>query len=140
MTSIPMKPNLFQEKMTGLKLLNQSTGQFLGSLNNLDLYPASLPVIADIDFFNLKANTNYILTVTAHFPDGTNYPVHATRVNIPEENLSFKTSEGYGKANGNFLFNLTLNNPSDMLLYFILIDETGAPVDDVYSYHSFGRW
>lgn len=135
-----MKPNLFKEKMTSLKLLNQSTGQLLSSLNNLDLYPASLSVIVDVDFFNLKANTDYILTVTAYFPNGTNYPVHATRVDIPEENLSFKTSDGYGKANGNFIFNLTLNSPSDVLLYFILMDENGVPVDDVYSYHSFGRW
>ncbi|WP_449452277.1 hypothetical protein [Streptococcus suis] len=140
MVLLPMKSNLFTEKMTALKIINLESGQLLGSLNNLNMYPTSVPLAAEMDFFNVRPNTNYILTVNVYFPDGSNYPVHATRVNIPSENLSFLTPENYGKANGSFIFNLTLNYPSDLFLHFVLINEMGESVDDIYSYHGFGRW
>lgn len=140
MVSIPMKKNPFTEKITSLKIYNVELGKEFETLNNINLYPTSIPLVVEVDFFNIRPNTDYILTTTAHFPNDTSYPVHATRVNIPMENLSFINQDGLGKANGSFQFNLTLTNPSDMFLYFILLDENGEPVDSVYSYHGFGRW
>ena len=89
--------------------------------------------------FNLRPDTNYILSVSAHFPDGTNYPVHATRVNIAKQDFVL-LDDGYGKATGNFDFNFTIQAPSDFLFLFVLLDENGNEVDTAYSYHHFGLW
>ncbi|WP_369350441.1 hypothetical protein AB6M97_06355 [Streptococcus hillyeri] len=139
MVSIPMKPNPFREKMTSIKIVNQTTSQLLSTVSNFDFYPGSVSLIAFVDFFNLKPETNYIMSVTVHFPDSTHYPVHATRVNIPREEF-ISMSDGYGKATGNFDFNFTIQYPSDFFFYFALLDENGDEIDQAYSYHSFGKW
>ncbi|MEG3243907.1 hypothetical protein [Streptococcus suis] len=139
MVSIPMKTNLFKEKMTSLRIFNTSNDQILSTIVNFDLYPGSVHLVAFLDFFNLRPDTNYILSVTAHFPDGTNYPVHATRVNIAIQDFVL-LKDGYGKATGNFDFNFTIQTPSDFLFLFVLLDENGKEVDTAYSYHHFGTW
>ncbi|HEL1839175.1 hypothetical protein Q7W21_10195 [Streptococcus suis] len=139
MVSIPMKANLFKEKMTSLRIFNTSNDQILSTIVNFDLYPGSVHLVAFLDFFNLRPDTNYILSVTAHFPDGTNYPVHATRVNIAIQDFVL-LKDGYGKATGNFDFNFTIQAPSDFLFLFVLLDENGKEVDTAYSYHHFGTW
>lgn len=139
MTSIPMKHNPFKEKLTAIKIVNQETGQFLGTVNNFDFYPGSISLIAFLDFFNLKPETNYILSVSAHFPDGTSYPVHATRVNISKEDFIL-LKDGYGKATGNFGFNFTIEKPSDFYFFFVLTDENNEVSDTAYSYYNFGKW
>ncbi|AXJ12465.1 hypothetical protein Sp14A_05750 [Streptococcus pluranimalium] len=139
MTSIPMKTNPFREKMTAIRIINQNTGQPLGTISNFDFYPGSVSLIAFLDFFNLRPNVNYILSVTAHFPDGTSYPVHATRVCISENDF-IQINNGYGKATGNFDFNFTIQSSSDFYFFFILIDEQGQETDTAYSYHYFGKW
>ncbi|MGQ7625131.1 hypothetical protein ACTGUY_01700 [Streptococcus suis] len=139
MVSIPMKTNLFKEKMTSLKIVNTGNGQLLSTINNFDFYPGSVSLVAFLDFFNLRPDTNYILSVSAHFPDGTNYPVHATRVNIAKQDFVL-LDDGYGKATGNFDFNFTIQAPSDFLFLFVLLDENGNEVDTAYSYHHFGLW
>ncbi|MDG4500567.1 hypothetical protein [Streptococcus suis] len=134
-----MKTNLFKEKMTSLRIFNTSNDQILSTIVNFDLYPGSVHLVAFLDFFNLRPDTNYILSVTAHFPDGTNYPVHATRVNIAIQDFVL-LKDGYGKATGNFDFNFTIKAPSDFLFLFALLDENGKEVDTAYSYHHFGTW
>lgn len=139
MVAISMKPNPFKEKMTAIKIVNRETGQPLGTVNNFDFYPGSISLVAFLDFFNLKPETNYILSVSAHFPDGTTYPVHATRVNIAKDDFIL-LKDGYGKATGNFDFNFTITKPSDFYFFFVLMDENGKEIDTAYSYHHFGKW
>lgn len=139
MVGIPMKSNLFKEKMTSLKIVNTGNGQLLSTINNFDFYPGSVSLVAFLDLFNLRPDTNYILSVSAHFPDGTHYPVHATRVNIAKQDFVL-LDDGFGKATGNFDFNFTIQAPSDFLFLFLLLDENGKEVDTAYSYHHFGTW
>lgn len=139
MTSIAMKPNPFREKMTAIRIVKPDSGQQLGTINNLDMYPGSTTLVAFLDFFNLKPETNYTLSVFAFFPDGSNYPVHATRVFIKKEDFTL-LKDGYGKVTGNFNFNFTIQNPSDFYFLFVLIDENGNELDTAYSYHYFGKW
>lgn len=139
MTSIPMKKNPFREKMTAIRIVNPETSQFLGTITNFDMFPGSTSLIAFLDFFNLRPDTDYILSLTAHFPDGTSYPVHATRINIARQDFVL-LEDGFGMATGNFSFNFTIQNPSNFYFYFVLIDENGQEVDTAYSYHHFGKW
>lgn len=138
MTAYEMKPNPFNEKMTAIKLVDMRTGIPLGTVNNIDFYPASIPIMAFFDFFNIRPDVDYVLTVTAFFPDGTNYPVHATRVNIPEDKF-IQLNNGYGKVSGNFTFNFTIEKPSDYFFFFLLIDQNENNSDSFYSYHTFGK-
>jgi hypothetical protein len=136
MTSVPMKKNPFKEKMTAIRIVNPETAQFLGTITNFDMFPGSASLVAYLDFFNIRPETDYILSLTAHFPDGTSYPVHATRINIAAQDFVL-IKDGYGKATGNFNFNFTIQNPSDFYFFFVLLDENGQGVDTAYSYHSF---
>lgn len=139
MTSIPMKRNPFKEKMTAIKIVDSKTAQPIGTITNFDMFPGSTSLVAYLDFFNLRPETNYILSLTAHFPDGTSYPVHATRINIAKQEFAL-LEDGFGIAAGNFSFNFTIQNPSDFYFLFVLIDENGQEVDTAYSYHRFGKW
>lgn len=139
MTSIPMKKNPFREKMTAIRIVNPETAQSLGTITNFDVFPGSTPLVAFLDFFNLRPETDYILSLTAHFPNGTSYPVHATRINISRQDFVL-LEDGFGMATGNFSFNFTIQNPSDFYFFFVLIDENGQEVDTAYSYHHFGKW
>lgn len=139
MTSVPMKKNPFKEKMTAIRIINPETAQFLGTITNFDIFPGSASLVAYLDFFNIRPETDYILSLTAHFPDGTSYPVHATRINIAAQDFVL-VKDGYGKATGNFNFNFTIEKPSDFYLFFVLLDEDGQEVDTAYSYHHFGKW
>lgn len=125
--------------MTAIRIVNPETAQFLGTITNFDMFPGSASLVAYLDFFNIRPETDYILSLTAHFPDGTSYPVHATRINIAA--LDFVLiKDGYGKATGNFNFNFTIQKPSDFYFFFVLMDENGEEVDTAYSYHYFGKW
>lgn len=139
MVSIPMKENPFKEKMTAIRIVKPDTGQLLGTVTNFEMFPGSTSLVTFLDFFNLRPETNYTLSVTVHFPDGTSYPVHATRINIAKQDFIL-LKDGYGKATGNFGFNFTIQYPSDFYFFFVLMDETGQKVDTAYSYHSFGKW
>ena len=139
MTSIPMKKNPFREKMTAIRIVNPETAQSLGTITNFDVVPGSTSLVAFLDFFNLRPETDYILSLTAHFPNGTSYPVHATRINIARQDFAL-LEDGFGMATGNFSFNFTIQSPSDFYFFFILMDENGQEVDTAYSYHHFGKW
>ena len=136
MSNFNQKINPFKEKMTSIRIIQPESGQLLGTVTNLDLFPGSTNLIAFLDFFNLVPDKTYILSVNAYFPDGVNYPVHATRINIPQsEFIDFK--DGYGKATGHFEFSFTIRFPSNFYFYFNLSDEDGNQLDEAYSYHSF---
>lgn len=139
MTSIPMKKNPFREKMTAIRIVNPETAQLLGTVTNFDMFPGSTSLVAFLDFFNLRPETDYILSLIAYFPNGTSYPVHATRINIARQEFVL-LEDGFGMATGNFSFNFTIQNPSDFFFFFILMDENGQEVDTAYSYHHFGKW
>ena len=139
MPSIPIKKNPFKEKMTAIKVVNPEASQLLGTITNLDMFPGSTSLVAFLDFFNLRPETDYILSLTAHFPDGTSYPVHATRINIARQEFML-LEDGFGMTTGNFSFNFTIQNPSDFYFLFLLMDEHGQEVDTAYSYHHFGKW
>lgn len=139
MPSIPIKKNPFKEKMTAIKVVNPEASQLLGTITNLDMFPGSTSLVAFLDFFNLRPETDYILSLTAHFPDGTSYPVHATRINIARQEFML-LEDGFGMTTGNFSFNFTIQNPSDFYFLFLLMDENGQEVDTAYSYHHFGKW
>lgn len=139
MVSIPMKENPFKEKMTAIRIVKPDTGQLLGTVTNFEMFPGSTSLVTFLDFFNLRPETNYTLSVTVHFPDGTSYPVYATRINIAKQDFIL-LKDGYGKATGNFGFNFTIQYPSDFYFFFVLMDETGQKVDTAYSYHFFGKW
>ena len=121
MVSIAMKSNPFKEKIAGVKLFEADSGEELSTLNNLPRYPIGVPLICSIDFFNIQPETNYTLVVTANFPNGESYPVHATNVYIPESNISAPDNEGYGKAAGDFTFDLNLMEKGDVPV--ILFDQ-----------------
>lgn len=137
MVSIAMKPNPFKEKIAGVKLFEADSGEELSTLNNLPRYPIGVPLICSIDFFNIQPETNYTLVVTANFPNGKSYPVHATNVYIPESNISAPDNEGYGKAAGDFAFDLTLVEKGDLFLLFSLIKDN-KDTDTFYCYYYFG--
>ena len=139
MPSIPIKKNPFKEKMTAIKVVNPEASQLLGTITNLDMFPGSTSLVAFLDFFNLRPETDYILSLTAHFPDGTSYPVHATRINIARQEFML-LEDGFGMTTGNFSFNFTIQKPSDFYFLFLLMDENGQEVDTAYSYHHFGKW
>lgn len=137
MVSIAMKSNPFKEKIAGVKLFEVDSGEELSTLNNLPRYPIGVPLICSIDFFNIQPETNYTLVVTANFPNGESYPVHATNVYIPESNISAPDNEGYGKAAGDFAFDLTLVEKGDLFLLFSLIKDN-KDTDTFYCYYYFG--
>ena len=130
------KPSPFKEKMTSIKIVQPDSGQLLGTVTNFDLFPGSTSLVAFLDFFNLVPDKTYILSVDAYFQNGTHYPVHATRINIPKSEF-IDLKDDYGKATGHFEFNFTIQLPSDFYFYFNLSDEEGNQLDEAYSYHSF---
>lgn len=138
MVSIAMKPNPFKEKITAVKLINKETGQFFSTVSNFDFFPGTISLIAVVDFFNVQPNKNYTLSVNVFLDNGTNYPIHATRIFIPAEQLIATSMDGSGKATGNFEFNLTIEQPCDFYLFFAFIPEGSNEYSDTfYSYHSF---
>ncbi|HEM5273288.1 TPA: hypothetical protein U1352_000661 [Streptococcus suis] len=138
MVSIPMKSNPFVEKITSVKLINHETGQFFNTVNNFDFFPGTISLVAVVDFFNVYPNKNYTLSVSVFLDNGANYPVHATRIFIPSEQLIAISNNGLGKATGNFDFNLTIEQPCDFYLFFAFIPEGSSEHSDTfYSYHSF---
>ena len=136
MSNFNQKINPFKEKMTSIRIVQPESGQFLGTVTNFDLFPGSTNLITFLDFFNLVPDKTYILSVNAYFQDGINYPVHATRINIPQ-NEFIDLKDGYGKATGHFEFSFTIRFPSNFYFYFNLSDEDGNQLDEAYSYHSF---
>lgn len=130
------KPSPFKEKMTSIKIVQPDSGQLLGTVTNFDLFPGSTGLVAFLDFFNLVPDKTYVLSVDAYFQNGTHYPVHATRINIPKSEF-IDLKDNYGKATGHFEFNFTIQLPSDFYFYFNLSDEEGKQLDEAYSYHSF---
>lgn len=130
------KPSPFKEKMTSIKIVQPDSGQLLGTVTNFDLFPGSTGLVAFLDFFNLVPDKTYVLSVDAYFQNGTHYPVHATRINIPKSEFIY-LKDNYGKATGHFEFNFTIQLPSDFYFYFKLSDEEGNQLDEAYSYHSF---
>ncbi|RSI80751.1 hypothetical protein D8852_05175 [Streptococcus mitis] len=130
------KPSPFKEKMTSIKIVQPDSGQLLGTVTNFDLFPGSTGLVAFLDFFNLVPDKTYVLSVDAYFQNGTHYPVHATRINIPKSEF-IDLKDDYGKATGHFEFNFTIQLPSDFYFYFNLSDEEGNQLDEAYSYHSF---
>ncbi|MFS9132288.1 hypothetical protein QM915_00195 [Streptococcus infantis] len=130
------KPSPFKEKMTSIKIVQPDSGQLLGTVTNFDLFPGSTGLVAFLDFFNLVPDKTYVLSVDAYFQNGTHYPVHATRINIPKSEF-IDLKDNYGKATGHFEFNFTIQLPSDFYFYFNLSDEEGNQLDEAYSYHSF---
>jgi hypothetical protein len=130
------KPSPFKEKMTSIKIVQPDSGQLLGTVTNFDLFPGSTGLVAFLDFFNLVPDKTYVLSVDAYFQNGTHYPVHATRINIPKSEF-IDLKDNYGKATGHFEFNFTIQSPSDFYFYFNLSDEEGNQLDEAYSYHSF---
>ncbi|MTB64118.1 hypothetical protein GGG87_03760 [Streptococcus sp. zg-86] len=137
MTSIPLKENLFREKMTAVRIVHAETGQLLGSANSMDFYPNTLSLFAIVDFFKIKPRTNYVLTVTVILPENGANLLYATRVNLEEEKINYRDEQGYGLANGSFDFQLSLNTKTDCLLLFSLIDEEGNELDTAYNYFKF---
>lgn len=138
MVNIPMKPNPFNEKITAVKLINSSTGEFFNTVSSFDFFPGTISLIAVVDFFNVKPNKNYSLSISVHLENGTSYPIHATRIFIPREQLIAPNLDGFGKATGNFDFNLTIEQPGDFYLFFAFIPEGSTQHSDTfYSYHSF---
>lgn len=137
MVSIAMKPNPFKEKIAAVKLFEADSGEELSTLNKLSSYPTGVALNCSIDFFNIQPETNYTLVVTANFPSGESHPFHATNVYIPRSIISAPDNEGYGKAAGNFTFDLTLMEKGDLFLLFALIkgDEV---TDTFYCYYYFG--
>ena len=130
------KPSPFKEKMTSIKIVQPDSGQLLGTVTNFDLFPGSTGLVAFLDFFNLVPDKTYVLSVDAYFQNGTHYPVHATRINIPKSEF-IDLKDDCGKATGHFEFNFTIQLPSDFYFYFNLSDEEGNQLDEAYSYHSF---
>lgn len=126
----------FTEKITNVRLVNQETGQLLETVNTFDVFPGSISLYTFMDFFNVKP-IDYIVSITAHFPNGINYPVYATRVSIKKENLLYPIADGSGKSAGSFNFNFTIQQPSDFYFTLELIDPNKKIVDTFYSYHTF---
>ncbi|MDA5509277.1 hypothetical protein PJF60_02095 [Streptococcus thermophilus] len=137
MVSIAMKPNPFKEKIAGVKLFEVDSGEELSTLNNLPRYPIKVPLNCSIDLFNIQPETNYTIVVTANFPNGESYPVHATNIYIPRSSISAPDNEGYGKATGDFTFDLTLEEKGDLFLLFSLIKDN-KDTDTFYCYYYFG--
>jgi len=132
-----MKSNPFKEKIAGVKLFEVDSGEELSTLNKLSSYPIGVALNCSIDFFNIQPETNYTLVVTANFPSGKSYPVHATNVYIPKSSISAPDNEDYGKAAGDFAFDLTLEEKGDLFLLFALIKDDEA-TDTFYCYYYFG--
>ena len=138
MTNTSTHSNPFTEKITAVRIINRDTGQLFNTINNFDFFPGTISLIAVVDFFNIKPNKDYILTVTILLENQNTYPIHATHINIPSEQLTALTSSGLGKATGNFDFNLTIEHPGDFCLSFILTSENSKHSSDVfYNYYSF---
>ena len=137
MVSIAMKSNPFKEKIAGVKLFEVDSGEELSTLNKLSSYPIGVALNCSIDFFNIQPETNYTLVVTANFPSGKSYPVHATNVYIPKSSISAPDNEDYGKAAGDVAFDLTLEEKGDLFLLFALIKD-GEATDTFYCYYYFG--
>lgn len=137
MVSIATKSNPFKEKIAGVKLFEADSGDELSTLNNLSSYPIGVALNCSIDFFNIQPETNYTLVVTANSPSREPYLVHATNVYIPESNISAPDNEGYGKAAGDFTFDLNLMEKGDLFLLFALI-KGGEATDTFYCYYYFG--
>ncbi|MDA5504622.1 hypothetical protein [Streptococcus thermophilus] len=137
MVSIAIKPNPFKEKIARVNLFEADSGEELSTLNNLSSYPIDVALNCSIDFFNIQPETNYTLVVTANFPNGESYPVHATNIYIPRSSISAPDNEGYGKATGDFTFDLTLEEKGDLFLLFSLIKDN-KDTDTFYCYYYFG--
>ena len=120
MSNFNQKSNPFKEKMTSIRIVQPESGQLLGTVTNFDSFPGSTNLIAFLDFFQ----------------DGINYPVHATRINIPQSEF-INLKDNYGKTTGHFDFSFTIRFPNDFYFYFNLSDENGNQLDEAYSYHSF---
>lgn len=135
MTSIQLKENLFSEKIGAVRIAHKGSDSLLHTLYNIDFLPTTISLYAEIDFFNIKSNTDYILLVSLYHENLESNPVHATKVNMPQEQLLF-SKNNVGKAQGNIAFDIVVQNPEDVLLLFTFLSPNGIELDSYYQYLS----
>lgn len=133
MTSIPLKPNLFKEKIASVRVAHQGSNSLLQTANTLDFLPSTIHLYAEIDFFNILSDTNYTLSISLITDPLNTTLLHATRVNIPAYQMSYKTGD-LGKAQGSVDFNVALEKEGDYLLFFAFQNSNGELLDGYYQY------
>ncbi|MER0122387.1 hypothetical protein ABPH35_02110 [Streptococcus sp. ZJ93] len=133
MTAIPLKENLFKAKIAAVRIAHSGDNSLLPTANTIDFLPATLPLYAEIDFFNIISDYDYTLSVSLITESLHTIPVHATRVNIPAYQMSYKSGT-LGKAQGNIDFNIILESEGDYLFLFTFLDISGEVLDTYYQY------
>ncbi|CNB57476.1 TPA: hypothetical protein ACTEIG_000271 [Streptococcus agalactiae] len=121
----------FKEKIATIIIQNQENGQILNTANGTESYPALISLNCQVDFFNIKPDTDYVFEVIAIFSvegESILYPLYKSNVNVPKEFLSFETIEGYGKVSASFNIELYVKNPSDCYIQSSLFNN---PDEDV---------
>lgn len=135
----PLKANPFKEKITNIKVIDKETMKQLDTANASDFYPVTLSLNVFIDFFNIEALKDYIISVNFCLPDGTFKPVLATNMIVGEDILRYKHNN-VGKITGNIEFDLTIDKPTDFFLHFMFISggNPAKALDDRYEFFYFG--
>nr|DAV09609.1 MAG TPA: hypothetical protein [Caudoviricetes sp.]DAV23063.1 MAG TPA: hypothetical protein [Caudoviricetes sp.] len=125
----------FNEKITNLKLRHLEGNQLLTLVSSLEEFPASLPLVAEIDLFNIKADHKYQIQVLSIGESQLDEQlIHVTNVFIPrEEFVIYK--ENYGFTSGNFSFNLTAKKGGDYRISFRFYDvKLQKVLDEIHQY------
>lgn len=138
MAKLELKKNLFSEKIAAVRIAQKGTDSILHTLNNIDYLPTTISLYSEIDFFNIKGNTDYLIHISLlseENGDIQNFPVHAARVNIPSDQLILP-KDNIGKAQGNLEFGIVTESENDYLLLFTFYSQNGEMLDSYYQYLS----
>lgn len=135
MVSYKLKENLFQEKIATVRIAHQGSYSLLQTANTIDFLPANLQLYVEVDFFNIHSDRDYTLIVNLIKKNLDAIPAYTTRVNIPARHLTYKMG-GLGKTQGNFDFNIVIEEEGDYVFYFSFNDENNQSLDTYYQYIS----
>lgn len=138
MTSIKMKDDLYKEKIGSVKIRRKDTDEILNSVIYSNIYPFTIRVNAQIDFFNVKSDHSYLIIIYS-MSERENKSEVMSIIYTDKSDMVLDKNSQFGKTTGYFDFNLTAYQPQDTLIYCVLIDteQSEKPIDDNYTYLTF---
>ncbi|HEO6600166.1 hypothetical protein [Streptococcus agalactiae] len=134
----------FKEKIGAFRIYNAENNKPLCVANSTDGFPIQIDIYAEIDFFNIKPDSNYFFQIAVKFNnDNHSEPttIHQGDINVPKDLIGFETITGYGKVTANFKTHLLVKNSSDCYFHSILFKnrEEELKLDERFDYFYFGN-
>lgn len=139
MVYIPLKENVFKEKIGNVIIKKRNSEKQLNTLIVSENYPITLALTAQVEFFNIIPQKMYQLTISSIEP-GKNDSEFATVITPKYSEMLLDAKEEYGKTVGMFDFSVTKEKPGDKLIQINLINlsDNNTLVDQFYVYYTFG--